>query len=192
MRGKDPSHVPLPPETRAKLIDLCNGLLANCAELYLELKHAHWNVTGPQFYSLHVLFDDIAKRLRKHTDTIAERIAALGGQAQGTVAQIARNSRLPQARLESIAPEELLPALTRRLGDHSAAVRAGIEQADELDDTATEDVFIQHLRDVEQDLWFLDSSHRHAEPTQPARERGGGMMRHHANNGGGRPRETRG
>lgn len=81
------------------MIELLNSCLADVADLQTHAKHAHWNVKGPQFLSLHDLFEQIASRLAKGADTIAERITALGGLAQGTARQVSAASNVPTVAL---------------------------------------------------------------------------------------------
>jgi len=78
----------LPANTRAKVIELLNARLADAIDLGAQTKHAHWNVKGPSFIALHELFDKVAENLAEQTDSLAERVTALGGTAHG----ISRNS----------------------------------------------------------------------------------------------------
>src|SRR3546814_4335710 len=71
---------------RAQSIELLNRHLAAAIDLRGQVKQAHWNVRGPSFIAVHELFD---------SDTLAERAAALGGTAQGTVHIAAEHSFLP-------------------------------------------------------------------------------------------------
>ena len=86
----------LAPKIRAQVAAILNQSLADLSDLYSQTKQAHWNVRGPNFYSLHKLFDDLAGAVEEHLDDVAERVTALGGTAQGTVRQIAAASRLPE------------------------------------------------------------------------------------------------
>jgi starvation-inducible DNA-binding protein len=84
----------LPDTSREAMVALLNQQLADAADLGLQIKHAHWNVKGPQFFSLHQLFDELAEDLEDHIDDIAERTVELGGIAAGTLQQVAATSRL--------------------------------------------------------------------------------------------------
>lgn len=73
------TRIDIPVEQREKLIALLNQHLADTLELHSQIKQAHWNVKGPQFYQLHELFDDLAEEVEDHVDEIAERATALWG-----------------------------------------------------------------------------------------------------------------
>ena len=96
-----PSHIGLPESDRQILIELLNGRLADTADLYSQVKHAHWNVKGPNFFQLHQLFDQLAAELIPYIDLIAERATALGGAAMGTTRLAAANSLLPEYPVEA-------------------------------------------------------------------------------------------
>ena len=66
--------------SKAALIDSLNGLLADTLALYVKTKNFHWHVRGPQFRSLHLLFDEQAAEIFALTDMIAERVRKMLGQ----------------------------------------------------------------------------------------------------------------
>src|SRR5215471_18068394 len=84
----------LPEETRRRLIESLNARLADGLDLHGQIKVAHWNIKGPQFASLHPLFETFAVALATHNDTIAERAVTLGGKAYGTARHVAKTSTL--------------------------------------------------------------------------------------------------
>src|SRR5258708_32568254 len=92
-----PSSVGVPDRNRQALIALLNLRLANSSDIHSQVKWAHWNVKGKNFYQLHLLFDSVATHLEDHIGTIAERISALGGVANGTVRESAAKSAIPEA-----------------------------------------------------------------------------------------------
>ena len=75
----------LSPFGRKEIADLLNRRLADTIDLMLQAKQAHWTVKGPNFLSLHELFDKIAEGAGSHSDLLAERVMQLGGIAEGTV-----------------------------------------------------------------------------------------------------------
>lgn len=152
-----PSHVQLPDAAREELVDLLNEHLACSFDLYSQLKQAHWNVRGERFLSLHELFDTLGKKVLAHSDELAERLGALGGYAEGTARLAAKNSQLPEYDLEAVEGDDHLSALLSAYAIYSAGFRDAIARCAELDDPATEDLFTQLLREVEKDLWFLES-----------------------------------
>lgn len=152
-----PSHIQLPKETRSELVELLNENLAAAIDLFTQVKHAHWNVRGKHFISRHELFDDVAKHLRHHADDLAERLAALGGFAEGTAALAAKNSQLPDYDLEAVTGDEHLNALIHACASYCGAFRKAIDRCAELNDPVTEDIFTTLLGEAEKDLWFLES-----------------------------------
>jgi starvation-inducible DNA-binding protein len=157
MTTKFPSHINLPREARAELIELLNTCLATAIDLHWQVKQAHWNIRGQQFISRHELFDDVADHVRGHADKFAERAGALGGYAQGTIRLAAKNSELEEYDLNAVNGDDHIRVLVDRVSRYAASVREGIQRGADLNDPVTEDLFTQVLGEVEQDLWFLES-----------------------------------
>ncbi len=144
-------------ETRASVVENLNRSLADTTDLMTQVKHAHWNVKGPQFQPLHELFDEQAAMLAEHADVIAERATALGGTAMGTARMAARESRLDDFPSEAIEGEDCLSALADRFAAHAAHLRTGIEITESYGDLDTADLYTELSRAVDKQLWFLES-----------------------------------
>lgn len=157
-----PTKNDLSAETRTSMVKLLNERLADCLDVALQAKQAHWNVKGPSFIALHELFDDVADMLRDHSDTIAERATALGGVAEGTVQSIAGRSKLPAYPLTLRSGIDHVAALATSLAAFGKSVRAAIETAEKAGDAGTADLFTGVSRDVDQKLWFIEA-HTQAE-----------------------------
>jgi starvation-inducible DNA-binding protein len=153
----DTTRNDLPARQRGKLEKLLNARLADALDLQSASKQAHWNVKGPHFIALHELFDQLHGSIEQHVDTIAERIAALGGSAHGTVQACARTSSLAPYPLHISDGVEHLEALSDRLADFGRKVRAAIPAADQLGDADTADLFTGVSRDADKYLWFLEA-----------------------------------
>jgi starvation-inducible DNA-binding protein len=145
------------PEARKELSEGLAALLADTYALYLKTHAFHWNVTGPSFHSLHVMFEEQYLELRDAVDVIAERIRALGAFAPGSYAEF--------SRLASVPDEEGVPAaeaMVRRLAEgHQSLVRAArplVAKADEAGDVATADLVTQRITVHEKTAWMLRSS----------------------------------
>src|SRR5262245_1690971 len=95
-----PTRNDLAPTVREQAVQLLNQHLADTTDLYSQTKQAHWNVKGLHFYQLHLLFDTLAEAVEEYIDLIAERTAALGGTALGTVRQSAGRTRLPEYQVD--------------------------------------------------------------------------------------------
>ena len=154
--SRHPTRNDLPARTRARIEKLLNERLAEAMDLSAAAKQAHWNAKGTHFIALHELFDKLHGAVDGHVDSIAERIAALGGQALGTVQAAARGSSLkayPEALSDGL---EHVAALSDRIADFGARVRKSIRKAAELEDDGTADLLTGVSRDLDQYLWFLE------------------------------------
>ena len=147
----------LPKETREKLIETLNARLADASDLKSQAKQAHWNVKGMDFIQLHELFDQVATQAEEYTDLIAERAVILGGTALGTVRVAASNSSLSEYPLEISAGADHVDALSTALADFGKKVRANAEEADDLGDTDTADLFTEVSRGTDKLLWFVEA-----------------------------------
>src|SRR5262245_1666283 len=104
MKGRNamytsPSH--LPEDARKQIADALNARLADGLDLHSQIKVAHWNIKGPQFATLHPLFETFAVSLASHNDDVAERAVTLGAKAFGTVRHAAKTSKLPDYPAEA-------------------------------------------------------------------------------------------
>ncbi len=151
------SRIDLPESLRRSMTTLLNERLADCADLQSHAKQAHWNVKGPDFIQLHLLFDAIHGRVSAHLDSIAERTAALGGTAIGTVRESAKRSTLPIYPLNLSTGHDHLDALATSLASFGSAVRAAVKLADKAGDADTTDLFTQVSRAIDQDLWMVEA-----------------------------------
>lgn len=152
-----PTAVDLPDETRIQVIQVLNQALADTADLQSQAKFAHWNTKGYDFYQLHLLFDEIAEVLSEHTDMLAERITALGSQAMGTNRISADTSQIPEPPHNVVDETEYLQWLTDHVARHANNLRADIERAAELGDEDTADLFTELSREVDKQVYFLES-----------------------------------
>ena len=147
----------LAPKIRAQVAAILNQSLADLSDLYSQTKQAHWNVRGPNFYSLHKLFDDLAGAVEEHLDDVAERVTALGGTAQGTVRQIAAASRLPEFPREQKDDLAFATALRERFAFAANTTRQAVDQAAELGDADAADLLTGISRDLDKALWILEA-----------------------------------
>ena len=151
------SSVGVPESSRQALTTLLNLRLADTTDLHSQVKWAHWNVKGKDFYQLHLLFDSIAEHLEDHIDTIAERITSLGGVANGTVREAAAKTTIKEADLGAIDGPAMLKFLVHNFGFATNAMRESVKESDDLDDAITADLFTTVTREMDKDLWFLEA-----------------------------------
>ena len=144
-------------ERRTELNALLNQRLADAVDLQMQMKQAHWNVKGPSFIGLHELFDKVAEAVEGYVDQIAERIAQLGGIAEGTVRLAASRTRLPEYPLEIAEGMEHVEGVARALSTFGKEARSTIDEANALDDADTADLFTEISRGTDQWLWFVEA-----------------------------------
>ena len=152
-----PTRIDIPAEARSQIVVLLNKTLAATSDLKTQVKQAHWNVKGTDFYQLHELFDEIAGELEEYVDMIAERVTALGGYAMGTARMAAANSILPEYPTDILAGMEHVTALADRFAPYAKHLREAIDKTDELGDLDTADLYTEVSRTIDKRLWFLDA-----------------------------------
>jgi starvation-inducible DNA-binding protein len=153
---KSPS--PLSHEARIAVSHTLNARLADGLDLHSQIKVAHWNIKGPQFASLHPLFETFALSLANHNDTFAERIVTLGGRAYGTVRHVASLSTLPEYPQETSRDMEHVRLLAERIVSYLDGARVSREVAENHKDTDTVDLLTQVITEFEKHAWFLQAS----------------------------------
>lgn len=151
------SAISLSEADRSALLEPLSVTLASVLDAKLRVKHAHWNLRGAHFYARHQLFDDVADALEEQSDTVAERVAALGGIAMGSAASVQERSILPPYDTSIRAGVEHIEAVTMSLKAYCEHLRASLASDAVQRDPATEDMLIECLRATEFHLWSLDS-----------------------------------
>jgi starvation-inducible DNA-binding protein len=147
----------LPAKNRAAVNEMLNQHLANLSDLFTQTKFAHWNVKGRNFYSLHKLFDELAQLVEGSVDEVAERITALGGVAKGTARMAAENSQLDEFPTDDFGSDAVVANLADRYSTTAKSVRAGIDEAEELEDMGTSDLLTGIVQMLDKSLYFLES-----------------------------------
>ena len=152
------THIDIPEGDREQLCALLNAQLADTFDLYSQTKQAHWNVKGTDFIQLHELFDMLAMAVLPYVDMLAERVTALGGTAFGTVRMSGAASSLEEYPADAILGQAHLENLVERYSAYGASTRAAIEMADDkYNDAASADLFTEITREIDKDLYFLES-----------------------------------
>ena len=151
------TKISIPEKVRIEVIKLLNKTLASTDDLSAQLKQAHWNVKGLEFISLHKLFDDLAEDVEKFVDTVAERITSLGGTALGTIQETAKNTQLRVYPTNIFSAKDHLEHLTHNFAILGELARNDIESTQKLNDIATNDLYINLVRMLDKNLWFLEA-----------------------------------
>ncbi|MGE0352130.1 MAG: DNA starvation/stationary phase protection protein Dps [Gemmatimonadales bacterium] len=147
----------LPEDMRSQLVNLLNERLADGIDLQSQLKQAHWNLKGPNFIALHELFDEIHAGVTGYVDTIAERAVQLGGKAEGTIRLVAERSEMPEYPPRAVKDLDHAEAIASALAAFGERVRRNIDEADELGDKNTADLFTEVSRGTDKWLWFVEA-----------------------------------
>ncbi len=149
-------HLEIEEPIRLEMTEQLNQLLADTMTLRDLYKKSHWQVAGPTFYQLHLLFDKHFDEQVEMVDTIAERIQLLGGLAIAMAHDVAESTRIerpPRGR------EEVPVIISRLLDAHQIIIRHCrelAERADKLGDQGTNDMVVSDvLRGNELQAWFL-------------------------------------
>ena len=143
-------------ENRERLAEGLSRVLADSYTLYLKTHNYHWNVEGPNFESLHELFEGQYKDLAAAVDEIAERIRALGHYAPGSFGEFAK---LSAVREETGRPD--WQQMVRQLAEDQETVvgtcRQIVEIANDADDHVTEHMMADRMQMHEKNAWMLRS-----------------------------------
>jgi starvation-inducible DNA-binding protein len=152
------TKIDLASNTRTEVAAILNERLADGIDLALATKQAHWNLKGPGFIGVHLMLDGFRKELDSHVDTVAERIAQLGGIALGTTQTTARASSLAPYPTDIVSVGDHLEALIERYAATANAVREAIDTTDDTGDAGTADILTAYSRMLDKALWFLQSN----------------------------------
>ena len=144
-------------KARLAIADGLSRVLADTYTLYLTTHNFHWNVTGPMFNTLHVMFMTQYTELWNAVDPVAERIRSLGYHAPGSYAEFGRLTSLPDV---PVKPPQALEMVRILVKGHEAVARTARELfplADKASDEPTADLLTQRLTVHEQTAWMLRS-----------------------------------
>jgi starvation-inducible DNA-binding protein len=141
---------------RAEIANGLSRLLADSYSLYLKTHNYHWNVTGPQFNSLHEMFESQYIELAPAVDEIAERIRSLGVRAPGSYSEFDKLTSIAEGSGEESA-EEMIRQLV--LGQEAVArtAREAFTAAEDGNDQSTADLLTQRMQVHEKNAWMLRS-----------------------------------
>jgi starvation-inducible DNA-binding protein len=143
-------------DARQKCATELQAVLVDLIDLSLQGKHAHWNVVGPQFRTLHLHLDELVDDVHKWSDEVAERLRALGVAADGLASVVARDSGLESLPEGLIDDQAVLRHVTDQLATASTRARGGIERLD-VSDKVSEDILIEVVAGLEKHLWMFRS-----------------------------------
>ncbi len=157
---------------RAAISDALSKVLADSFVLYLKTHNYHWNVTGPMFQTLHVMFMDQYTELWNALDEIAERIRSLGFPAPGTFKEFQRLSSMKEGD-GSLSADGMIRDIIAGQDAVTRSARAALAIANKADDQPTVDTMVQRLQIHEKNAWMLRSliDTRASEPALKAKKK---------------------
>lgn len=145
------------PDTQRKAIaEGLSRLLADTYTLYLTTHNFHWNVKGPMFNTLHLMFETQYMELALAVDLVAERIRALGYPAPGTYSAYARLGSLAEPA-DGLAATDMIRHLVAGQEAVVRTARSVFPAADEARDEPTADLLTQRMQVHEKNAWMLRS-----------------------------------
>lgn len=145
---------PVPSKDRGHSVALLQPLLRDLIDLQLQVKLAHWNVRGAQFFFLHQLFDQVYGVVAGSVDSVAERIAQLGAVVEASIQQVATHSSLPHIRL-SPAASVCLQGVVEGLSHTCHRIHTALPKFG--NDPSSVDLLTKLLGDAEKQLWMLEA-----------------------------------
>lgn len=143
-------------QDRAAIAQGLSKLLADSYTLYLKTHNFHWNVTGPMFNTLHLMFETQYTELATAVDLIAERIRALGHPAPGSYAEFARLSSIKDAQGVPKA-EDMIRELVEGQEAVVRTARAAFPIVEKASDEPSADLLTQRMQMHEKNAWMLRS-----------------------------------
>ncbi|RXZ44570.1 Dps family protein [Crenobacter cavernae] len=143
-------------QDRAEIAQGLSRLLADTYTLYLKTHQFHWNVTGPQFRTLHLMFEEQYNELWLAVDLIAERIRTLGHPAPGTYGQFAKLTAIKEA--DGVpAADEMVAQLVEGHETVCRTARSLFGPVERAHDEPSADLLTQRLQVHEKTAWMLRS-----------------------------------
>ncbi|MEP4890427.1 MAG: Dps family protein [Aliiglaciecola sp.] len=144
---------------RNQIADGLKKLLADSYTLYLQTHNFHWNVTGPQFRELHLMFEEHYTELAVAVDDIAERIRTLGLVAPGTYKEFAKLSAIKE--VDGVpASEEMVKILLQGHEQVVKTCRDALKLAQDADDESSAALVSDRMREHEKTAWMLRATLR--------------------------------
>lgn len=149
-------NVGISEDRRQAVADSLGELLADTYTLYLKTHNFHWNVVGPKFHDLHLMFEEQYTELATAVDDIAERIRTLGFPAPGTYPQFAALTSIDET-VGVPSADDMVAILTR---DNETVIRTArriLPLAQEADDESTASLIADRMVIHEKTAWMLRS-----------------------------------
>ncbi|NJK28935.1 MAG: DNA starvation/stationary phase protection protein [Acaryochloris sp. RU_4_1] len=151
-----PINIGISEQDRQHIAEGLSRLLADTYTLYLKTHNFHWNVTGPMFQTLHLMFEEQYNELALAVDAVAERIRTLGFPAPGTYKEYSQLTSIQEANGVPTA-EDMIKELVAGQEAVVRTARSVFPIADEAHDEPTADLLTQRMQIHEKTAWMLRS-----------------------------------
>ena len=148
------TNIGLDPKASAKLAKELNDLLANYQIFYMNVRGYHWNITGPNFFELHVKFEEIYNDLLLKVDELAERILTLGSQPAHAFSQYIATAQIKE-HINATRADECLGGVLAGFQVLLPKQRALLAMAAEADDEGTASQMSDYIKEQEKLIWML-------------------------------------
>ncbi|WP_457031624.1 Dps family protein [Kitasatospora sp. P5_F3] len=147
---------PLPDTDRKVVGEALQGALVDLIDLSLVAKQLHWNVVGPRFRSVHLQLDEVVALARLHSDTVAERAAAIGVSPDGRAKTVADTSGISTSPEGQVVDSAAVGTLVDALAAVITRMRGRIDATAEAD-PVSQDILISLTADLEKYSWMAQA-----------------------------------
>jgi starvation-inducible DNA-binding protein len=140
--------------------EIIKGLEKGLSETYMQyvnIQKCHWNVEGPRFHSLHVMFEEQYQKLAEYIDILAERIRALDEYAPGSFSEFLAQSSIPEIKPRKIEADEMVHLVVSGYETLVSTLRDLASTASKNGDPETEDIVIGMNEVHQKNMWMLRS-----------------------------------
>ena len=151
------NRIGLSNEATKKVADHLDQHLADLHVLYTKLHNYHWNVEGPEFFTLHAQLEELYDAVAEEIDAVAERILMIGHRPSASLAAYLKKAQLQEAESVPVRGKQVVEQLMADYGKLVEGLRAGIAAAQEIGDEVSADLMIGSLSAYEKTLWILDA-----------------------------------
>ncbi len=139
------------------LTDELNVQLSNWSVLYFKLHHYHWYVKGPHFPVLHAKFEELYDMAALKLDELAERILSIEGKPVSTMKEFLAQATIKEAD-KAKTENDMLSATIEDLKELIEGLKAAASSAEEAEDTATSDMLIGQVEELQKQVWMLKAT----------------------------------
>ena len=150
-------NIGLKEDDRKKLAEGLSKVLAESYTLYIKTHAFHWNVEGPMFNTLHLMFEEQYNELFQAVDEIAERIRALGCPAPGSYKSFSKLSSIKESEEDKLPANQMIQELLEGQEILIRTLRELIDTADKAGDVSTADLATTRMKQHEKAAWMLRS-----------------------------------